>query len=64
MVDSLNSTETKKALSANQGRVLDEKISKKANSSDSLNGYGILDAKIENNVITLGEHTITFIIDE
>lgn len=64
VVDSLNSTETKKALSANQGRVLDEKISKKANSSDSLNGYGILDAKIENNVITLGEHTITFIIDE
>lgn len=64
VVDSLNSTETKKALSANQGRVLDEKISKKASSSDSLKGYGILDAKIENNVITLGEHTITFIIDE
>ena len=59
VVDSLDSTESEKALSANQGKILNDKVIKKADSSTTLSGYGIKDAKIENGVITLGENTIT-----
>ena len=58
-MDSLDSTESEKALSANQGKILNDKVIKKADSSTTLSGYGIKDAKIENGVITLGENTIT-----
>ena len=59
VVDSLDSTESEKALSANQGKILNDKVIKKADSSTTLSGYGIKDAKIENGVITLGKNTIT-----
>lgn len=54
IINSLTSSDTDKALSANQGKILDTKLSLKANIATTINGYGIEDAytKVEvNNAI-------------
>lgn len=56
IINNLTSTSTTDVLSSAQGKALNDT---KADKSNTLAGYGITDANINNGVITLGSQTIT-----